>query len=400
MVAPKKSKLKLQMMENITLNSVMRRSIWMKKILAMALTICMMLSMVACGKIENVSDENTETDKSSSVQLDADSTNSLEELGVKASKGDDSYFTPSTSDYIYLVGDDGSEDIQHTLLISFDNNGKAVQFVHKVYDKASGGDYSGENYIQEEDAWYKNLTSEEIGYALSDSRWSDKYSVLYDISKGEAYYEGLNCSKYHVSQKLTENQTKIENIHTINDFQYMSAMPLATEDYRITEKSDRTEVEEKIQDWDLMIRDMDSEYNMATVPVRMYNAFSYKTIYVSCFDTNGKMVESAEAYVFRVVKWWKGSVSPKITGKKAVKKMICPSCGNTMKLDDKTAVWKCDKCNYSISQKALNDGEVFWFCDKCEAFMNTQKSFKTESGHWTCLKCGFDNDVTDTKIDK
>lgn len=101
-----------------------------------------------------------------------------------------------------------------------------------------------------------------------------------------------------------------------------------------------------------------------------------------------------------VVKWWKGSVSPKITGKKAVKKMICPSCGNTMKLDDKTAVWKCDKCNYSISQKALNDGEVFWFCDKCEAFMNTQKSFKTESGHWTCLKCGFDNDVTDTKIDK
>lgn len=266
----------------------------MKKFLAIVLVGYMLSSLVACGADVNVSDTNDNT----SEQINANCSTALNEMGVVDYKGDNSYFTPSTSDYIYLVGDDGSEDIQHTLLISFDNNGKAVQFVHKVYDKASGGDYSGENYIQEEDAWYKNLTSEEIGYALSDSRWSDKYSVLYDISKGEAYYEGLNCSKYHVSQKLTENQTKIENIHTINDFQYMSAMPLATEDYRITEKSDRTEVEEKIQDWDLMIRDMDSEYNMATVPVRMYNAFSYKTIYVSCFDTNGKMVESAEAYVF------------------------------------------------------------------------------------------------------
>ncbi|MGX8700527.1 hypothetical protein [Caproiciproducens sp.] len=96
-----------------------------------------------------------------------------------------------------------------------------------------------------------------------------------------------------------------------------------------------------------------------------------------------------------VVRWWKGSAAPKLTGKKMVKKMICPSCGDIMKLDDKTAVWKCDKCSYSIFEKALKNGAVFWFCDKCEAFMNTQKGFNTEHGHWTCSKCGFDNDVTD-----
>jgi ribosomal protein L37AE/L43A len=101
-----------------------------------------------------------------------------------------------------------------------------------------------------------------------------------------------------------------------------------------------------------------------------------------------------------IVEWWKGSAAPKLTSKKAVKEMICPSCGDTMKSDDKTAVWKCDKCNYSISEKALSNGEVFWFCDKCEAFMNTQKGFNTKSSHWTCSKCGFDNDVTAANIDE
>jgi len=52
-----------------------------------------------------------------------------------------------------------------------------------------------------------------------------------------------------------------------------------------------------------------------------------------------------------VVKWWKGSVAPILIGKNAVKKMICPSCGDTMNLDYRTAVWKCDVCKYSISEK-------------------------------------------------
>lgn len=108
-----------------------------------------------------------------------------------------------------------------------------------------------------------------------------------------------------------------------------------------------------------------------------------------------------------VVKWWKDSVVPKLSGgkkitdkKKITKKMICPSCGGTMKLNGKNNIWECDKCDYSISAEALNNGEVFWFCDKCETFMNTQPGFNTESGHWVCSKCGFDNDVSKAKIDE
>ena len=70
-------------------------------------------------------------------------------------------------------------------MISFDDKGKAVQFIQKIFSQDNDADYSGENYVKEEDAWYKNLSSEEIGYALSNSRWSDKFSVLYSVYKGD-----------------------------------------------------------------------------------------------------------------------------------------------------------------------------------------------------------------------
>lgn len=108
-----------------------------------------------------------------------------------------------------------------------------------------------------------------------------------------------------------------------------------------------------------------------------------------------------------VINWWKTKVSPKIkekkltTGKgKRTKEMLCPACGETMTLDDKTGVWKCKGCDYSISDADLKNGEVFWFCDKCETFMNTQPGFNSNDGHWVCSECGFDNDVTPANIDE
>ena len=71
-----------------------------------------------------------------------------------------------------------------------------------------------------------------------------------------------------------------------------------------------------------------------------------------------------------------------------------------MTLDDKTGVWKCKGCDYSILDADLKNGEVFWFCDKCEAFMNTQPGFNSNDGHWVCTECGFDNDVTPANIDE
>ena len=89
-----------------------------------------------------------------------------------------------------------------------------------------------------------------------------------------------------------------------------------------------------------------------------------------------------------VINCWKTKVSPMIkekkltTGKgKRAKAMRCPACGETMTLDDKTGVWKCKGCDYSISDADLKNGEVFWFRDKCEAFMNTQPGFNSNDGH-------------------
>lgn len=108
-----------------------------------------------------------------------------------------------------------------------------------------------------------------------------------------------------------------------------------------------------------------------------------------------------------VINWWKTKASPKINEKKLAaekvkheKKMLCPACGETMLLDDKTGVWKCKGCDYFISDADLKNGEVFWFCDKCETFMNKQPGFNAVSGHWICTECGFDNDVSAANIDE
>ncbi len=61
-----------------------------------------------------------------------------------------------------------------------------------------------------------------------------------------------------------------------------------------------------------------------------------------------------------VINWWKTRVSPKIkekkqtTGKdKRAKEKLCPICSETMTIDNKTGVWKCKGCDYSISDADL-----------------------------------------------
>lgn len=108
-----------------------------------------------------------------------------------------------------------------------------------------------------------------------------------------------------------------------------------------------------------------------------------------------------------VIKWWKNKSTPKIedsqktvTKKIIYKQMMCPACGDTMILNEKTSLWVCNKCDYSISNKEIEDGAVFWFCDKCESFLNIQQGLTTESSNWVCTECGFDNDVTELNVDK
>lgn len=44
------------------------------------------------------------------------------------------------------------------------------------------------------------------------------------------------------------------------------------------------------------------------------------------------------------------------------------------------------------------DGGCDWFCDGCGVLMNSQNEFDIRNGTWTCVECGYVNDVTENNI--
>lgn len=81
------------------------------------------------------------------------------------------------------------------------------------------------------------------------------------------------------------------------------------------------------------------------------------------------------------------------------KHMVCPSCENTLRgylyISEDGTVWKCDKCGYSLCNGEFSDNYTFWFCDCCGTYLNAQEDFDRHASHWSCKKCGFDNDITE-----
>lgn len=47
---------------------------------------------------------------------------------------------------------------------------------------------------------------------------------------------------------------------------------------------------------------------------------------------------------------------------------------------------------------SAGNSDITWYCDGCHAILNEQQGFSTDSGHWECTECGFDNDVTDSNV--
>jgi len=41
---------------------------------------------------------------------------------------------------------------------------------------------------------------------------------------------------------------------------------------------------------------------------------------------------------------------------------------------------------------------IDWYCDGCDANLNRQNGFTTSMGSWTCVECGYVNDVTEDNI--
>ncbi len=78
--------------------------------------------------------------------------------------------------------------------------------------------------------------------------------------------------------------------------------------------------------------------------------------------------------------------------------MFCPACGAKMRIHSKTDTWKCEECDYALSNIKFQAGYVFWFCDGCSAFLNKQEGFNLNEKRWTCTHCGYKNDLTPDNI--
>ena len=101
----------------------------------------------------------------------------------------------------------------------------------------------------------------------------------------------------------------------------------------------------------------------------------------------------------KIKRWWDQKIIPKFNKSKEIEQisdMQCPACGGLMNKDE-CGTWKCNRCDYSISDIELNS-TVFWFCDGCGKFMNIQRGFSTYKPEWTCLECGCKNLLTADNI--
>lgn len=84
---------------------------------------------------------------------------------------------------------------------------------------------------------------------------------------------------------------------------------------------------------------------------------------------------------------------------KNIKKyMVCPSCGDKLRINKKGNLWKCDKCDYKLSHKKFENGYIFWFCDKCNTFLNNQEGFDSKQAEFCCTSCGHKNDISAENI--
>jgi len=82
---------------------------------------------------------------------------------------------------------------------------------------------------------------------------------------------------------------------------------------------------------------------------------------------------------------------------KLKRSMLCPSCQEG-KMHIVKGLWKCEKCDYLISVKELNDNYVFWFCDECNVFLNNQEGFDICSDTHICTNCGYENNISNSNI--
>ncbi|MFA5659616.1 MAG: hypothetical protein WC900_10085, partial [Oscillospiraceae bacterium] len=222
------------------------------------------------------------------------------DIEILTRDSDKDYFSPITDDYIYCIYKTEGED-QRACLTSYDSDGNLVQYVKRsIFTGLLTG-----NYIPNEDDFIVGDTIyEDIGklYGLDDYNdslsWKAKMINVWSLEFDESSFIGQGpIESYYISKKPVPDDTKFKNIYSLSDFEELQSIDFATDDYKI-ERHEKISQEEYIVDWDLMIRDLNSPYNMATVPVREYGAYSYEGTNVYAFNENGQVIEVVDIKKF------------------------------------------------------------------------------------------------------
>lgn len=75
---------------------------------------------------------------------------------------------------------------------------------------------------------------------------------------------------------------------------------------------------------------------------------------------------------------------------------MCPVCGESMKLNTKTKMWKCQNCDFSLDENYFKNGDILCFCEHCGSFLNNQVNFNINSASYKCAECGHSYNIPET----
>lgn len=205
------------------------------------------------------------------------------EIKILTRDGDKENFTPKTDDYVIAIKNKGDSDgikYENTILISFDENGKRVQWLER--------DINGETIT------YTDLLKEQGYDWVPDSVKSDKYNVLNDLANGSLDSNAIN-GDYYYSKELTSQQTIFENQYSEADFIELSTFPHATDDYYVIQYTDKftneghTSSNNKRPGSETIGASGSTLYEY-DYTVEWYGAFSYSSAIIISFDEAGNQV--------------------------------------------------------------------------------------------------------------
>lgn len=216
-------------------------------------------------------------------------TSNKAEIEILVRDGDDENFSPRTDDYVYAIkhiGNTDGEKYENTILISFDENGKRVQWV--------------EREISEGNTVYTDLL-EEYGYEWElYSVETDKFRVLSGLGNGSIDSVAME-GDYYYSEELTSQQTMFENQYSEADFMELSTFTRTTDDYYIVQYADQftddgyTSSNNRRPGSERVVQGLTTyDYDYT---VEWYGAFSYSCAIIISFDEAGKQVGLTEVYI-------------------------------------------------------------------------------------------------------